>query len=378
MELQAFIRHNFEMIVQESEAFARTLQPAAKTLTDAAVRSSSSALLSAIAEGMHKSQVGMQGNPAEVGLAVSDAKAAEHGAHRQHAGFDLSQLFAEFGFIRSRILALWRNSGDIGDVTGVLAQVDSFNTAVDQTLNQSVQHYVRDVGAARDMFLAVLAHDLRSPLHGIAMANNILASRVLPDAVRIQTAMRASRATKIMDDLITDFLEFTRSRLGAGIPVDRSVCDLGEACEEALDVIKASEPDRKFVQQIAGNLLLYADYARLRQVLSNLLNNAVQHGDQDSPVILTANGESDAVTLAVTNSGKPIPFEAASMIFEPLVQVPTTTSDATKRPKTSLGLGLFIAREIVRSHQGTISVQSSPDGKTVFTVRLPRVEGASS
>jgi signal transduction histidine kinase len=107
-------------------------------------------------------------------------------------------------------------------------------------------------------------------------------------------------------------------------------------------------------------------------VLSNLLTNAVQHGDKHAPVSLRACGEEDAIVLAIANSGKPIPLDALGMIFEPLVQVPNTTTDLNRRPKTSLGLGLFIAREIVLGHHGTISVQSSADTGTVFTIRLPR------
>jgi signal transduction histidine kinase len=378
MELETFIHQNFELIVQQSQAVVRSPLPTVNTLPDVSLRSLRCNLLDAIVNRMQKRQEGTPEPQAELDYGISETKAAEHGVQCQHVGLDLSEVLGEFHVMRSRILDLWRNSGDIGDATEVLDQVDSFNRAVDLALEVSVQNYVRKVSASRDMFLAILAHDLRSPLHGIAMANNVLTSGVLPDAVRIQTAMRALRSAKIMDGLVTDFLEFTRSRLGVGIPVDRSICDLGQACQEALEVITASEPDREFVQQISGDMRLYADYARVRQVMSNLLNNAVQHGDRDTPVILTANGLQDAITLAVMNTGKPIAPAAARMIFEPFVQVPMTTSDVIKRPTTNLGLGLFIAREIVRSHQGTVSVQSSADGKTIFTVRLPRMEAAAS
>lgn len=123
---------------------------------------------------------------------------------------------------------------------------------------------------------------------------------------------------------------------------------------------------------MSSDLQIRADCSRLRQVLSNLLNNAVQHGDEHAPISLSACGEADAIVLAVANSGKPIPLNAMKIIFEPLVQVPTSTSDLNRRPKTSLGLGLFIAREIVAGHGGSIDVQSSADSGTLFSIWLPR------
>jgi signal transduction histidine kinase len=236
-----------------------------------------------------------------------------------------------------------------------------------------VQSYSDDVATTRDMFLAVLGHDLRGPLHSIHIAGDVLASPHTLDEVRFQTAMRVIRASKIMNGLITDLLEFTGSRMGREIPIERSDCDLRHACEEALDSIKAVEPDHEFIQHVSGDLRIRADGARLRQVLSNLLNNAVQHGDKRTPVSLSACGAKDEIVLSVANFGRPIPVEALRIIFDPLVQVPSTTSDVYKRPKTSLGLGLFIAREIVRGHSGTIDVQSSEKTGTVFTIRLPRM-----
>jgi len=106
--------------------------------------------------------------------------------------------------------------------------------------------------------------------------------------------------------------------------------------------------------------------------LSNLLSNAVQHGSRQSPVTLIAEGEVDAIVLKVGNSGEPIPPDALQVIFEPLVQAPSASAEMHERSKTSLGLGLFIVREIVLAHGGTISVESSVAAGTVFTIRLPR------
>ena len=246
---------------------------------------------------------------------------------------------------------------------------------MDKALAQSVQRYSSEVAASRDMFLAVLGHDLRGPLSGINLSAMVLAKPGLSDAARQQAAARVKRASRDMNRLITDLLEYTRTRLGAGIPIDRTACDLGPVCEASLEDTRAGNPEQQFVQRMSGDLNLQADAARLQQALSNLLSNAVQHGNRQSPVSLTADGEVDAIVLKVCNAGDPIPADALQAIFEPLVQAPNASSEAHERSKTSLGLGLFIVREIVLAHDGTISVESSTAAGTVFTIRLPRAPG---
>ncbi|HEY4956434.1 MAG TPA: sensor histidine kinase [Caldimonas sp.] len=376
MKLHAFIEANLDAIIGQWEAFARTLLPAATTMSDLALRNHSREILMAIVKDMQTSQTeverSIKSKQAELAPAASETIAAAHGAMRHASGFDLAQVVSEFRALRASVLALWRRSGTTGDEAPAIEEIARFNEAIDQTLGESVQRYSSDVAASRDMFLAVLGHDLRSPLQGIETASALLAMPALSDSARLLTAARVRRAAKIMSHLITDLLEYTRSRLGRGIPIERSACDLRQACEEALDAARASDPEQKFVQHVSGDLQIKADCSRLRQVLSNLLSNAVQHGDKRGPVSLSARGEEDAVVLAIANSGKPISAEALRVIFEPLVQVPTTTFELSSRPRTSLGLGLFIVREIVLGHQGTIEVQSSADTGTVFTIRLPR------
>ena len=143
-------------------------------------------------------------------------------------------------------------------------------------------------------------------------------------------------------------------------------------CEASLEDIRAGNPEQQFVQRMSGDLTLQADAARMQQALSNLLSNAVQHGSRLSPVTLTADSEADAIVLTVSNSGDPIPADALQAIFEPLVQAPNASSEAHERSRTSLGLGLFIVREIVLAHGGSIAVESSIAARTVFTIRLPR------
>ncbi len=375
MKFSTFIRDNLDAIVADWEAFARTL-PSAQTMSTLALRDHSREILLAIASGMDEPHTKPQRaarsrdiTPAE-GSATTAA--AEHGALRQNAGFDLVQLFAEFRAMRASVLAFWHKSDGAGGGHSSVDEVNRFNEGLDQALAESIERYSSEVGASRDMFLAVLGHDLRGPLAGIDMSTLLLTKPGLSEAARLQGAQRIKRASREMNRLITDLLEYTRTRLGAGIPIARALCDLGPVCEESLESIRVGCPEQEFVHRMSGDLTIEADAPRLQQALSNLLNNAVQHGDRESPVQFSAEGDADAVVIKVANAGAAIPADALQSIFEPLVQAPSAGALAHERSKTSLGLGLFIVREIVLGHGGTIAVESSAERGTVFTIRLPR------
>lgn len=375
MTFSAFIQDNLDAIVSDWEAFARTL-PAGRSMSSLALRDHSREILVAIARDMaHRQTDQERAEQAQdiVPTATSTATAAaEHGALRQMAGFDLVQLFAEFRAMRASVMAFWQRSEPTVPTRSSIEEIARFNEGMDKALAQSVQRYSSEVATSRDMFLAVLGHDLRGPLSGIDMSAMLLARPNLTDAVRQQAAARIRLASRGMGRLITDLLEYTRTRLGAGIPIELAMCDFGPVCEASLEDIRAGNPDQQFLERISGDLVVQADAARMQQALSNLLSNAVQHGDRRLPVTLSASGELDAIVLKVSNAGEPIPAESLHAIFEPLVQAPNASADLQERSRTSLGLGLFIVREIVLAHGGTIHVESSIAAGTVFTIRLPR------
>ena len=375
MRFSAFIKDNLDAIVADWEAFAGTL-PAGQTMSALALRDQSREILLAIAGDMELRQSDQeradQAQDIVQTKASTTSAAAEHGALRQMAGFDLVQLFAEFRAMRASVMAFWQRSEGADAASSAIDEITRFNEGMDKALAESVQRYSGEVAASRDMFLAVLGHDLRGPLSGISMATLLLSKPGLDEAARHKAAARIKRASTEMGGLITDLLEYTRTRLGAGIPMELAACDLGAVCEDALEAIRTGFPELQFVQTLSGDLNLQADASRLRQALSNLLANAVQHGDRSAPITLSAAGEDDAVVVTVGNQGEPIAADAHLAIFEPLVRAPSATSQSQERSKTSLGLGLFIVREIVLGHGGTIEVQSSAETGTVFTLRLPR------
>lgn len=375
MKFSTFIRDNVEAIIDEWDTFAETLVPAARTMSNAALRDHSREILLAICIDMEAAQTEQQraekSMRMEADTAAKESAAATHGGLRQLEGFDLLQLVGEFRSMRASVLLLWRRSVETMSGEAAIEEVIRFNEALDKALAESVESYSNRVEASRDMFLAVLGHDLRSPLSTIDLSSRTLARAGLAEIFRQQAVARIGRATQVMNGLITDLLDFTRSRLGSGIPIERTPCDLRSICNEALDAARASHAEVKFESAMSGNLQLEADAPRLHQVLANLLSNAAQHGERSEPILLNARGEAEHILLQVANAGKAIPADILQVIFEPLVQAPSAASEFDERSKTSLGLGLYIVRQIVLGHEGEVGVASSTESGTVFTIRLP-------
>lgn len=376
MRFSTFIRENLDAIAAEWEAFAKSL-PQARLMSDTALRDHCREILSAIANDMETRQTAEEQTQKSKDTSPSEGAretaADAHGTLRHLEGFELVDLIAEFRAMRASVLSLWHRADKGGAVTSAIDEVTRFNEGLDQAIAESVERYSANVSASRDLFLGVLGHDLRSPLTAIAMSNHALARSDLPLAERRQATARVDRAVHEMNRLIADLLDYTRSRLGAGISIAWAPCDLGDVCREAVDAMRAAYPSQPFEIGTEGDLHAVADAPKLGQALANLLGNAVQHGDRSAPIRITAQRASDCIVVTVANRGTPIPPDALGAVFEPLVRVPRTGADADDRSRSSMGLGLFIVREIVNGHFGDVGVASSADAGTVFTMRLPTV-----
>jgi signal transduction histidine kinase len=189
------------------------------------------------------------------------------------------------------------------------------------------------------------------------------------DGENAQIASRMVAFGQVMTGMIHDLLDFTRTRLGAGMPLSVAPLDLGTLCEEVLGELRAAHPDRSVRFESVGDLRGEWDAARLRQVLSNLVGNAIEHGDESGAIEVLARSEDSTVVLTVTNQGPVIASSALPTLFDPFVRA---ASMPKNRRRAGIGLGLYIARQIVIAHAGTIEVASSVGTGTVFTVRLPR------
>jgi signal transduction histidine kinase len=374
MRLAQFITGNLEQILAEWEAFAASLLAPGQVMTSLALRDHATQILLAIAADIESNQSDLeQAYKSKSFVPIAEATrtaAMTHGALRYLAGFDLRQLAAEFRALRASVLRLWLKRG--GDNGAALYQMTRFNESIDQALAESIANYSDEVARSRDTFLAILGHDLRSPLTAIANSSLYLGSPgLLPAGAPLDAARRIGRSARKMGSMIKDLLEYTRTRLGRAIPISPEAVSMEQICKLALDEIRAVHPERIFRLDTSGELQGHFDGERLQQVLSNLLNNAVQHGARSQPITLSAHGKPDKVTVRVKNYGRAIPANQLQVIFNPLVQIAPDPMEKNDGASTGLGLGLYIAREIVAMHGGTIVAESSEEG-TVFSAHLPR------
>lgn len=171
--------------------------------------------------------------------------------------------------------------------------------------------------------------------------------------------------------MVDDLLDFTRTRLGAGIPLACADLDLGEVGRQAAEEVAASHPGRDVRFEVSGPVRGSWDGPRLGQALSNLIGKAVQHRSRDTPVSVAVRGAGDAVTVAVHNRGPAIPPAQLHQIFSPLKRLGRGADPATG-DSGSLGLGLYIANEVVKGHGGRIDIESSDARGTTFTAPRPR------
>lgn len=221
----------------------------------------------------------------------------------------------------------------------------------------------------RDQFIAVLGHDLRSPLQAISVAADALEDEATSARQQQMLAHIASGVTR-MDGLINDVLDFARGRLGGGIPISLRESDTLQADLErvAAEVAIATGCEDIDVQmRIEGSVV--CDPGRLSQMLANLLTNAVQHGERSLPVTLRVHAASNRLTLDVHNAGCIAP-DRLSTIFNPF------SREKGELPRPGLGLGIYIASEIAKSHGGILDVVSSESAGTVFTFRMPSADVA--
>lgn len=219
---------------------------------------------------------------------------------------------------------------------------------------------------AVDYILGIVGHDLRNPLGAVHMSAVLLQKKGGLEGWQARTVERMRSSAGRMGRIIADLLSYTRTRLGTGIPILRREARLDEIVRRVADELAAVNPGRDIAVDSSGDLSGEWDPDRLEQVASNLISNAVDHGDPDAPVRVTLEGEREFVVLRVRNAGPTMPPEVLAHLFEPFSRAP----DEKSRKASGLGLGLFISREIVRGHGGQIAASS--DGETVVTVRLPR------
>ncbi len=375
MRLSEFIVQNVDRIVDEWEQFATTITPAAENMDSIELRDHAKAILLAASRDMNTAQTASEQQAKAEGESLDktpslDSASASHGELRHAVGFDLVQMTSEFRHLRACVIRLWVKSVDSPAHIHLLDMI-RFNEAIDEALAESTAAYAEQVNRSRDIFLAILGHDLRAPLQAVSMSTEMLERKAKLDTNALSYVTAIKNGARHMGAMVSDLLEFVRSRLGTGLPIERRLMNLGNACQSALEEASAGHPNCTPILQVEGEVEGLWDPSRISQLLQNLIGNALQHGARKGEITLSVTGSASDVTLRVHNRGIPIDDEAIGTLFDPLVRSPS--EDPTQPgTSTSLGLGLFIVKEVVDAHHGQIDVTSTQAEGTTFTVVLPK------
>lgn len=233
--------------------------------------------------------------------------------------------------------------------------------------NARLLREAQEAARLREQVLAIVSHDLRSPLQAIALSATTLLRRPEADAVTLKVAARIAAASERATHLIADLLDFSRARQGP-LPVQPVPTDVQALATRVVEEVRIAHPDRDLELVLDDGGPTPVDPVRLAQVISNLVGNAVQYSPDHTPVRVAVRGGADEVVLEVHNQGTPIPPEALPVLFEPFQR---GQADADER-RGNLGLGLYITQQIVLAHGGRIDVTSTAKDGTTFTVHLPR------
>lgn len=241
---------------------------------------------------------------------------------------------------------------------------DELKTALEERLQQE-----RANAELREQFIAVLGHDLRNPLASIAAgARLMLKAKTSEDALRLESMMQSSVGR--MAKMIESVMDLARGRLGGGITLSKAMTAIEPVLDQVVAELATAHPDRGIETIFEVESPVFCDPARIAQLFSNLLGNAISHGAPDRPVRVEASAKAELFELSVANAGAAISEDARKRLFQPFYR------GEAHGPSQGLGLGLYIAAEIAKAHGGTIEVDSSKT-ETRFMFRMP-LEGDGS
>jgi len=240
-----------------------------------------------------------------------------------------------------------------------------------QVERDRLQALAEDRAHFAEQMVAIVSHDLRNPLSVIDMSAQLL-GRTSLDAMQLMAVERLDRSAKRATRLISDILDFSRGRLGAGLKSKVQPIHLHQIVAEALSDFRVAVPSRTIHHCQIGEGVCIGAPDRLMQLLGNLVSNAIAYGASDSPVVVTSAIAEAAFSIMVQNHGEPILAEQLPTLFDAMTRGEVAAGEAT-----SVGLGLFIVREIVLAHGGTMNVSSTREAGTIFTATFPSAHSSS-
>lgn len=293
-----------------------------------------------------------------------------HAVSRAEHGFTFEQLAAEYCALRASVLGGCNESS--GSQSVLVGDVMRFEQVIDDALFEAARHYSAHVNGTRSLLLAMLSHDMRSPLATVTIiARTLLAVHARADVDHAAEVLLRSSAR--MQKLLDERIDLSRMELGLGLGVKPQAVDLSTVCAEELEQITTAHPELALQLEASGDCRGTWDSGRFQQMLNNLVVNAAQYGAPHQAIHVSLRGTASDVRLTVANAGETIERETLAHIFEPMRR----GEAGSVRHDSGLGLGLYIASEIAKAHGGAIAAEST-DRQTVFTVCLPKFAQAGA
>lgn len=373
MRLSAFIRSSPDDIEREWENFARQVTSFAGELESSVLRDDLRDILTAMANDMDTVQSSEEQQAKSKGLGprggALDLITAAHASARLDSGFNLEHAISEYRALRSSILFLWvRSAPGAREIS--LSEVTRFNETIDQAIAEVVRGFASTNELLNDQFVGALTHEIRNPLNTLALAAEGLAQSPLEERQHHNVTL-IKKNIRSIGRMVDDLAILVRSRMRVGLPLARESADLSAITEETLEAVQPTYPNAIFTVEKIGDVTGRWDKSRLQQMIFNLATNAITHSSNQQATIAIRGANADVV-WTIWNRGEPIPADQQQLIFKPFVHRGRSTTD---QPSSGLGLGLFVVREIVEAHNGSIELASTAIGGTTFTVRLPRNVG---
>ncbi len=364
MALAEFIRTNIDAIAQEWEEFAKSCTPASIGMTRTTLLNDVIPILEAIAHDMETPQSPDEQVAKGKGHHLSDSLArvaADHVGARIESRFDLAQIVSEYRAVRASTLRLYARSEGLSEET---REVVRFSEAIDESVAEIVPTFLERETQYRDRFFGMLGHDLRGPINAIGLCAALLTEGPDRSADDQRWVARILRSCDRLDHMVKDIIDFTRGRFGEPMRIIRVRADLRTVIRDIISEIQCANPAAMINLSAADACAGEWDSERLSQLLWNLVTNAIQHV-KAKQVDVKVETEKDQVLIAVHNEGQPIPPDFLASIFNPLMR-----EGNSDRHPAGLGLGLFICKEIVKAHGGTIVATSTWQAGTTFAVRM--------
>lgn len=381
MDLAAFIRSNEDVIVEEWEAFAHAYVHSAAHMDRSALRDHIKGLLRFISDDLETPETERErsekakGQGPKAGGAL-DSAAETHAALRFTGGFDTIEMISEFRALRASVIKLWRSEWAEADAPDILPDLLRFDEAIDQAMTESLGRFTKKLTRSGSVFVGTLVHDFRNPLAAVHNSAQALLARGKLDDEQASLVSQIETSTSVVKRLVSDLTDAVRIRLLEDLPIAPAPMDIGTAVQETAEEAQATHPDRRISIETSGDLEGDWDRARVGQVLSNLISNAVVRGLKTSAIHVAAKGAGHEVVLSVHVEGAISP-DAIATVFDPVprgegADLPREDENPIQSENTRLLLGLFIAQGIVTAHGGKITVTSNEQEGTTFAAHLPR------